>query len=129
MRVFNGAWADFDTSGGDTVQSAAAVAGGAGITCPPPGDAAYGALTAGDQCVQVSIADNGLNDKDAAVGTITDPSGIGLPVGAAFVDNRTSSSSGCSIAPGTNSVWQGGAWGLLAGFIALLGWRRSVKQK
>jgi hypothetical protein len=129
MRVFNGsAWVDFDTSSGDSVLSAAAVSGGAGLTCPAPGNVAYGALTAGHHCVQVTVADNGLNDKDAALGTITDPSGLALPIGQPFVDNRTSSTGGCSLASGSTSIWQAGAWGLLAGLLALLGWRRKANQ-
>ena len=124
MRVFNGTWGDFDTSGGDSVESAAAVAGGSGMTCPAPGNAAYGPLTAGHQCMQVTIADDGPNDKAMGLGTITDPNGIGLPVGAAFVDNRTSGSGGCSISATPADPAKGGAWWLLTGLLGWMGWRR-----
>jgi hypothetical protein len=82
MRVFrNGAWGNFDASGNDSVLSAPFTEGGPfGTTCPPPGDAAYVALTEGHKCLQVTIADNGPNDKDPVVGTITDPSGLAVGV-------------------------------------------------
>jgi len=129
LRVFrNNAWSNFITNAddplsNDTVQSAAMVAGVAfGLECPPPGDAAYGALTAGHHCVEVTIEDDGLNDKDPTPGTILDPAGIGLPAGAAFVDLRTSSSDGgCTMSSNTASPLRGGAWWLIAGLAAWLG--------
>jgi len=80
MRVFrDGAWGDFDANGSDSVLSAPFTEGGPfGTTCPPPGDATYVTLTEGHQCLQVTIADNGPNDKDPVVGTIMDPSGLAV---------------------------------------------------
>jgi hypothetical protein len=133
LRVLRDAeWGAFDTSGGDSVLSAPFTNGGDfGTVCPPPGDAAYVALTTGHKCLQVTIADNGPNDKDPAVGTITDPAGLGLPLGALdpVEDKRKSGDSGCTIATAPVSPLSGGAWWLLAGIAAWLGWnRRKPKQ-
>ena len=78
--------------------------------------------------MEVTIEDNGLNDKDPAVGTVVDPAGIGLPAGAAFVDNRSSGSGGCAISAGPANPSRSGAWWMLAGFFAWLGWKRRKQQ-
>jgi MYXO-CTERM domain-containing protein len=118
-------WGNFDTSGSDSVLSAPFTAGGDfGTTCPPPGDAAYGVLTEGHQCLQVTIADNGPNDKDPAGGTISDPSGLGSAPAAEQEDKRKSGDSGCTIASAHVNPSQGGAWWLLGGLLTFLGWRR-----
>ena len=132
LRVLrNEVWGNFVTTATDTVKSAPMVAGGAfGFQCPPPGDAGYGPLSAGDQCIEVTMLDNdgtnnAPNDKDPNPGTVVDPSGIGLPAGAAFVDNRTSSSSsGCTVSGNTTGPLNGGAWWILTGVVAWLGWNR-----
>jgi hypothetical protein len=122
----DGTWRSFDTSAGDSVKSAALSAGA--TVCPPPSDPAYGELTAGDQCIQLGISDNGLNDLDSALGAIRDPSGLGgggtAGGGGSFVDTRTSDTSGCSIATRPVSANQRGDWWLVAGLLGLLGWMR-----
>ena len=132
-RILDGTWSSFDTSAGDTILSAPFVQGDGQLECPPPGDAAYVALTTGHQCVQLSIADNGLNDLNPALGTISDPGGMGsggdAGGGTVFVDTRTSSTSGCSVMGDNASPLQRGDLGLLAGFIAWLGWNHSRRAK
>ena len=126
LRVLrDGVWGNFDTSGNNSVLSAALTSGGPfGSTCPLPGDAAYGDLTEGHQCLQVTIEDNGPNDKDSAVGTISDPSGLGIPTIVTGPDNRKSGTSGCTVATTPVSPLRGGAWWLLAGLASWIGWRR-----
>lgn len=74
-RVYiNGVWANFDTLGGDALASAPGVLG----ECPLPGDVAYTSpVTAGDFCLQLSIADGGLNDGDLLAGVVTHLGGFG----------------------------------------------------
>ena len=112
----NGAWRSFDTSTGDSIRSAPLAAGA--TQCPAPGDAAYVEITSGHQCVQLSVSDNGPNDLNQAVGTISDPGGLGsggtAGGGTAFVDTRTSSTSGCTIATRPASIGAAGDW-LLVG--------------
>ena len=131
----NGVWRSFDTSGGDTIKSAPL--GGNDIECPDPGDPAYvvgadGKPITGNQCIQLTIADNGPNDKNPAIGTITDPSGMGgggtAGGGVVASGNRSSSTSGCSIAYDRISPTHCSEWYLLGGFIGWLGWRRMNKN-
>lgn len=124
-RIFDGnAWRTFDTSAGDSVKSAPYVVGASGMECPAPNDAAYRDITTGDQCIQLSIADNGLNDLDLTVGIISDPSGLGAGGtaggGTVFEDTRTSSTSGCTIATSSASGVSGD-WLLIGGLLACLG--------
>ena len=104
------------------------------MVCPNPGDAAYidlendTTVNLGHQCIQLSITDNGLNDMDPAVGTISDPSGLGTAGVPPFVDTRTSDTSGCSITATPVNPAQRGDWWLLAGLIGLLGWVRKRCQ-
>ena len=57
-------WQTFSEDDNNLIFSAAGEAG----YCPPPGDAAYlPGLTVGDLCVQLTIADGGLNDADGEV--------------------------------------------------------------
>ncbi|HAK52582.1 MAG TPA: hypothetical protein DCM54_11880 [Gammaproteobacteria bacterium] len=69
-------WQDFAEDGTNTVASALAESG----VCPQVGDAVYsGGLNAGDDCVQLTIVDGGLNDADgAANGSISDPGAISV---------------------------------------------------
>jgi MYXO-CTERM domain-containing protein len=130
LRVFrDGTWSSFDESGNNSVLSAPFTSGGDfGTTCPPPGDVAYGPLTEGHQCLQVTIEDNGPNDKDPAAGTVTDPSGLGIPTIVQGPDDRKSGTSGCSISSSSSAPAQAGAWWLLVGLTALLGWKRKKNR-
>ena len=69
-------WQDFAEDGTNTVASALAESG----VCPQVGDAVYsGGLNAGDDCVQLTIVDGGLNDADgAANGSISDPGAMSV---------------------------------------------------
>lgn len=89
-------WFDFAIDARNAVASASGAPG----VCPPPGDALYtNGLTAGDNCVQLTIEDGGPNDADHdANGIIKDPSGVGVVEGsssASFLgDSAAASSSG-----------------------------------
>ncbi len=130
----NGVWRNFDTSVGDSVKSAPFIAGASGMVCPAPDDASYIDLendtvaNLGHQCIQLSITDNGLNDMDPAVGTVSDPSGLGTAGVPTFVDTRSSDTSGCSITTASVNPAQRGDWWLVAGLIGLLGWARKRIQ-
>jgi hypothetical protein len=130
-----GAWRSLDTGGGDTLKSAAL--GANDTECPDPGDAAYstgadGKPVIGHQCIELTIADNGPNDKDPAVGTITDPAGMGGGGAAGGVapqkDNRDSDTSGCAIGDSNSNLASRSEWWLLAGFVAWLGWKRRSRK-
>ncbi len=137
-KYINGAWAAFDTTS-DSVASAPATSGGG---CPLPGagswktwtNAAADSADVGDQCIRLTITDNGANDSDAATGTIADPSGAATGTATTTVvttpdslNSFGSSSQGCSISPVALKSTAGGEWWLVGGFLvwlrALL-WRR-----
>lgn len=124
----NGTWRSFDTGAGDTIKSAPFTPGD--VECPNPGDAAYGDLTEGHQCIELGISDNGPNDLDPATGTISDPSGMGSGnPDDAFQDARTSNTSGCSLVVNNNASAAGRSdWWVLAGFLAWIGWSRGKKH-
>jgi hypothetical protein len=124
-RIFaNNNWVDFNTTQGDTIESAPFPAAGQN-QCPDPGSPDYGPLTTGHYCIQLTIMDNGPNDTDPALGTVSDPGGMGGGGtgggGTVFVDTRTTNSGGCTLS--SNTAPYRGQWWLPAGFIAWLGWR------
>lgn len=110
-------WVTFDTTGGDTLESGMAVSG----SCLAISGVMYSAgLTAGDNCVRLTIMDGGLNDADgAADGTVFDPGLVAIPAAAEYVETRTSGSSGCTLADRPMPVSRAGDW-LLVG-LALAG--------
>lgn len=121
-------WRAFDTTAGDTVESALGSLG----SCPPPGDASYNpGLLAGNFCVQLTIEDaatGGLNDDDNVLGQVTDPGGIGVGATAPVVlpGQNLSSGAGCSISTLPDSSTSNRVdWWLLSGFLVWLGWKRS----
>ncbi|HKJ76480.1 MAG TPA: hypothetical protein VKA64_04675, partial [Gammaproteobacteria bacterium] len=120
-KYMNGQWQTFDTSGGDTVKSAAYTPGAG--SCPAPGSADYHPLKSGDLCLELTIADNGPNDSDSTSGTVADPGGLAVTtVAPAYVDNRTSGSSGCSIETGRGGgPFSVGDWWIVAAFVGSLG--------
>ena len=67
-------WSDFVIDADNAVHSAASTAG----ACPAPGSDTYSVgLTAGHDCVQLTIQDGGLNDADGlANAEVKDPGGI-----------------------------------------------------
>ncbi len=94
-RKYNAAsgWFNFVEDANNTISSAKSVGG----NCPPPGDAAYtNGLTAGNDCIQLVIEDNGPNDANSTAGAISDPGGLATAK-ATFTDTRTSGSSGCTL--------------------------------
>lgn len=117
-KSINGTWQDFSTSAGNAVASAAAISAG---VCPQAGSASYTAgLTAGNECVQLTLVDGGADDADSlANGTILDPSGIGVK--GATTSDLTSATSGCSISSSRVNLSDRGDWLLLLGFISWLG--------
>jgi hypothetical protein len=130
----NGEWRDFDTAL-DSVKTAPSIAGGVGTQCPAPGDAAYidlvndTGVNVGHQCVQLSILDDGVNDLNKTPGIIEDPSGLGTAGTPVFVDNRTSDTSGCSIASTPVASNRHGDWWLLAGLLGWFGWNRHKRAQ
>lgn len=127
-KYMNGQWQSFNTSGGDTVKSAPYTPGTG--SCPAPGSSAYRTLTPGDFCLELTIADNGPNDSDTASGTVADPGGLAVVTAApAYIDTRTSGSSGCSINPNPVAPGNGGAWLIVGGFIAWLGVAKRIRRR
>jgi hypothetical protein len=118
LRVFsNDTWSNFDTSGAGSVLSAPFIEGGDfGTVCPPPEDAAYVALTEGHKCMQVTQTGSGT--------VMSNIIGLGVPTFVPPEDNRKHGDSGCTIAATPVSPLRGGAWWLLAGLAAWMGWNR-----
>ncbi|MCK4951269.1 MAG: hypothetical protein KAS48_05575, partial [Gammaproteobacteria bacterium] len=92
--------------------------------CPAVGNVAYDdalGLVEGDDCVRLTIEEDGAYDLDTGDATvIEDPGGVGVGVGV-FVDTRTSGTSGCSLSSAPVNPQERADWWLLAGFIAWLG--------
>lgn len=64
----NDSWETFDTTSGDSISTAAGAPG----FCPPPGSSQYvDGVTEGDLCVQLKMADSGLNDEDSVADQVT----------------------------------------------------------
>ena len=113
-------WHSFDTSGGNAIHSAPGTFVSPNTTCPEPGSSLYAqGINAGDRCLRLTIVDNGPNDADAVVGTVTDPGGIAETYS---VDTRQATVDGCSMTAGSNVGLKDRAdWLLIAGFLGLLG--------
>jgi hypothetical protein len=129
-RKFDGtAWGPFIINGRNDVKTAPvdSVTG----YCPEPGDGAYSRLESGiladklnggDECLQLSIEDNGPNDSNAAADTVADPGGV-AQVPSPKLKSADTSDGGCTISTIPGSPQKRGEWWLLAGFISWLGWR------
>lgn len=126
-HVASSSWADFVVNSTDSVMTAALNADG---RCPEPGAGDYaayassiltGMLRPDDQCVQLTITDNGPNDSDPADGVIADPSGVGLTSGPTSPEAQTSDggAGGCTLVNRPVSAAKAGDW-LLVG-LALAG--------
>jgi len=105
-----GAWVPFTEDANNAVNSAASVAG----VCPAPGDAAYNGtgLVVGNDCIELTLEDNGANDSNPATGALADPSGVAqaaAPVADAPLD-----------VSGVGSL----AWYILTALAGLIGFRR-----
>ncbi|HSH28864.1 MAG TPA: Ig-like domain-containing protein [Thiohalobacter sp.] len=116
-------WQSFDTSGGDTLESGASVAG----DCAAVAVSYSNGLTAGNDCIRLTIADGGSNDGDLSLdGSVFDPGVVAIPAAGPIVDTRTSGSSGgCSIRANQTA---GMEWLLIATLLIGLGYnsRRRV---
>jgi len=73
LKVSTGQWINFDISNGDSALSAPQLSDGG---CPSPGSADYQSIRESDECVQLTITNNGPNDDDTNLTTITDPGGV-----------------------------------------------------
>jgi hypothetical protein len=129
----NDSWANFVVNGTDNVMTAAINEDG---SCPEPGAGDYavfsssilaGMLRPDDQCVQLTITDNGPNDSDPADGVIADPSGVGVTSGPAAPEAKTSSGGGCSLSTDTSATQRLDLW-LVAGLLGLFGLRRKLQR-
>ena len=99
----NVGWQAFVENATNAISSATAVSS----TCPEPGSASYAAgLVVGATCLQLLIEDGGANDADgAADGTVTDPSGVGVPaIGTPSDNSQVTLSREVIIANGTDTV-------------------------
>jgi hypothetical protein len=69
-------WAAFVIDANNEVSSSGRVSG----VCPPPGDDSFtSGITAGAQCIQLTISDGGPNDTDGVANLIvTDPGGLAI---------------------------------------------------
>jgi len=119
-KFSNGAWQTFIADSNNLIASAAATAA---FLCPAVGDSAYdhtNGLVEGDECIQLTIEDNGPYDDNTALGMITDPGGVATPVVGTF-DSRVSGSDGCNMSSTPIAANQRADWWIVAGFMALLG--------
>ncbi len=117
-------WALFELDDGEVYASAPSTSDG---ICPAPGSSAYvHGLHAGDNCVQLTLTDGGINDADnAANGSIKDPGGIAQIESGV---DATLRGNGCSMTANANAR-DHAEWLLVAGFIALLGWFKLSRRK
>lgn len=125
-------WRSYTVSSTDNVMTAALNEDG---SCPEPGAGDYaaystgilaGMLRPGDQCVQLTITDNGPNDSDPAPGVIADPSGVGVTSGPTTPEASTSGG-GCAISNEAPVNQRLDLW-LIAGLLGLLGLRRRLSR-
>lgn len=113
-------WSTFDTSDSDTIESGTSVGGDCAAAVYSAG------LTAGNDCIRLTIVDGGSNDSDRALnGTVFDPGVVAVPAAAPFVDTRTSGSSGgCTLAARPASAGKAGDWLLVGLMLAGLAFLR-----
>lgn len=135
-RKYNAAtdsWANFVVNGTDNVMTAPLNAEG---RCPEPGAGDYTSYSSGilagmlrpdDQCVQLTITDNGPNDSDSADGVIADPSGVGVTAAPSEPEASTSGGGGCTLTKDGTASQHLDLW-LLAGLLGLLGMRRKAQS-
>lgn len=116
----NGEWATFNLTTGDTLASAPRN----GNRCPEPDSPAYTpALTAGDFCVLLTIADGGPNDTNLLDTIVGDPGGVGITS-----DGSSGGGSGCTASKQQLRPWQAGHFVLLGMFLIGLQLRRTKRN-
>jgi hypothetical protein len=126
-------WTAFVVNSSDSVMTAQVDDDG---RCPEPGAGEYasysngilaGMLRPDDQCVQLTITDNGPNDDDPANGVIADPSGVGVTSAPAEPEAATSGGGGCTLSNQAVGIGATGDWLLVGAALAGLGlFRRRV---
>ena len=123
-KLIGGNWRDFSATSGNSVESAPSVGG----TCPSPASADYAeGLTAGDDCVRLTLTDGGPNDADGLPnGIVRDPGGVAV---ATVVETPVSTigdpstGGGCAIGGERQAHQRLDLW-LLTGLLGWLGLRR-----
>ncbi len=128
-RKYNGtSWVTFIADGSNKIASTAKVSS----SCPAVGNAAYNhtnGLVENDECLQITIVNDGPYDTDTASNTtVNDPGGVAAAV-QTQVDARTSSTSGCSLSETPVKPGERADWWLVAGFLGALGWLRYFRRK
>jgi len=137
MDPVNGNWQTFIPDARNEVKSAPLNEDG---SCPEPGAGDYRAADANsnldymlqpdDQCIQLTIEDNGIYDSDDRTGFVKDPSGIAVTtVAQPRPDADTTGDGGCSITGKDISPLQRSEWGLLAGLLVILGFFRRHRYR
>ena len=113
-------WLTFTDDGTNRIASAKSVAN----VCPAVGSGLYvdaNGLVEDDDCVRLTIQEDGPYDLDAGDATVVeDPGGVGVGVGA-FTDTRTGGTGGCNVARTPVNFQQRADWWMVAGFIIWLG--------
>ena len=128
-KYIDGAWQNFTVDANNILASAAKVSG----NCPAIGDAAYShtnGLVEGDECLQITLEDDGPNDSDkfavtSNANTIADPSGVALET-IVVASDRSAGTNGCSMSASPANSRGNGDWLVVFGFIALLGLVRKL---
>jgi len=118
-KYINASWTTFAADANNLIASAAKVSG----TCPAVASAAYdhtNGLVEGDECLQLTIEDDGPYDANGAAGTIADPGGVATQ-DIVFVDTRVSGTDGCSMSSTPVNARNHADWWLVAGFLTMLG--------
>lgn len=96
-------WKNFVVSGADNqISSYLSIDG----ECPPPGDALYSSgITPGHNCLQLTVIDNGPNDKNLIAGVIGMLGGVGLdPASDIDGDSVVDSIDNCINTPNTDQL-------------------------
>ena len=130
-RKYNNAlgWHNFDVSAGDTVESGA----GAGKPVDCSGATFTPGLTAGHDCVRLTILNGGPNDNDGALDTtLVDPGGVAsafVPVDNTIPGQSIGDAEGCSMSSRPVSPLERTDWWVIAAFLTALGLRKYRRVK
>lgn len=120
-KLIGGAWRDFSATGGNAIASAMAVNG----VCPAVASGDYtDGLTAGNDCVRLTLVDGGPNDADSTPnGIVRDPGGVAVAAAVqapvSTIGDPSLGGGGCTLAARPASAAKAGDW-LLVG-LALAG--------
>ena len=138
LRKYNATdgWHNFDTSGGDIIETGPAdttPAAGTSNSCNDAGKVYTEGLNAGDACLRLTIKDGGSNDSDGIEnGVVVDPSGIAtsppVPIVNTIPGESLDDAPGCSISSTPVNASNHAEWWIVAAFLSLIGLRRKLKQ-